>query len=511
QPAVVAGQGVEWPEISLTPVVGGLSSPVYVTHAGDGSERIFIVEQVGRIRIFQDGALLSPAFLDIGDRVSCCGEQGLLGLAFPPEYASKGYFYVNYTDLVGDTVVARYHLTADPNVADPESEQILLEVDQPYANHNGGYLGFGPDDGYLYITLGDGGSGGDPQENAQDPTTLLGKILRIDVENSPDPFGYLIPPTNPYTDTTGYLGEIWALGVRNPWRLSFDRLTYDLYMGDVGQGAWEEINFQPASSPGGENYGWDCYEGNHSYEPEGCGPASDYVFPVTEYSHSFGCSVTGGYVYRGPAYPRMQDVYFYGDYCSGRIWGLQHTGSEWVEQLLLDSSESISSFGEDEAGNLYLTDLSGTVFEVVDSVAATATPTPTQIPPSPTAISTATATLRPATTTPSATAQATQPSTATALATNTSAAAPPTSTTTATSATTPNPTHSATAVGPSPTATATSSNSLPTATPTSTSFAIPSATPTQIADRPTRTPSATATEAPGTRPYYLPFAAKSDD
>jgi glucose/arabinose dehydrogenase len=358
----------------------GLQSPIHITQAGDGSGRLFVVEQTGRIRIIQGGALLGTPFLDISDRVSCCGERGLLSVAFPPDYASKGYFYVNYTQQSGDTVVARYSVSADPDIADRESEEVVLTVDQPYANHNGGQLAFGPADGYLYIGMGDGGSGGDPQNRAQDPGELLGKLLRIDVESGTRP--YAVPVTNPYTQTVGYRGEIWALGLRNPWRFSFDRQTADLYIGDVGQGAWEEIDFQPASSRGGENYGWRIMEGNHCYNSGTCNQTG-LVLPVAEYNHSLGCSVTGGMVYRGQDYARMQGIYFYGDYCSGRLWGLRREGNTWQSALLLDTAYSITTFGEDESGNLYLADYgTGDIYLLGDVIPATptATATPTHAP-----------------------------------------------------------------------------------------------------------------------------------
>jgi glucose/arabinose dehydrogenase len=372
-PGFAIAQGsMQWPEVVLAPQVSGLEIPVHITHAGDGSGRLFVVEQPGRIRIVQAGALLNTPFLDITDRVGCCGERGLLSVAFPPDYLSKGHFYVNYTDGSGTTVVARYHITDDPNLADPASEEVVLTVSQPYANHNGGQLAFGPRDGYLYIGMGDGGSAGDPENRAQNPGSLLGKMLRIDVESGVVP--YAIPPTNPYTQTTGYRAEIWALGLRNPWRFSFDRLTGDLYIGDVGQGQYEEIDFQAASSHGGENYGWRIMEGTHCYNSEIC-DQTGLVLPVVEYDHSQGCSVTGGMVYRGQSYPRMQGVYFYGDYCSGRIWGLRQDGSAWQSALLTDTSHRISSFGEDEAGNVYLVDYGGGVYLIVDTVVATPTHT----------------------------------------------------------------------------------------------------------------------------------------
>ncbi len=345
-----------WPRISLTKVVGGLSQPTHLTHAGDRSGRLFVTEQQGRIRIVRNGALLTRPFLDIANRVSCCGERGLLSVAFPSNYATKKYFYVNYTNVAGNTVVARYRLTNNPNIADPNSEQIILTVQQPYANHNGGQLAFGRD-GYLYIGMGDGGGAGDPQNNAQNPASLLGKMLRIDVESGGTPTAfYSIPPTNPFIQTAGYRPEIWALGLRNPWRFSFDRRTGDLYIADVGQSAYEEVNVQLASSPGGENYGWKIMEGAHCYNSNTCNPTG-LVLPVAEYGRSQGCSITGGMVYRGWKYRSMWGTYFYGDYCTGRIWGLKPKPTGWQSALLLDSPHNISSFGEDQVGNLYITDL----------------------------------------------------------------------------------------------------------------------------------------------------------
>ncbi len=354
----------DWPPISLVMWSDGLSRPVHIANAGDNSERLFVVEQAGRIRIIKDGALWNTPFLDIASRVSCCGERGLLSVAFPPDYASKGYFYVDYTDTSGDTVIARYGLTGDPDAADPDSEQVILTVDQPYANHNGGQLAFGPD-GYLYIGMGDGGSAGDPGNYAQNPDSLLGKILRIDTESPGDPATYVIPPTNPYTQTAGYRGEIWALGLRNPWRFSFDRQTGDLYIGDVGQSSYEEIDYQPASSPGGENYGWKIMEGSHCYNAQSCDD-SGLTPPVWEYSHAEGCSVTGGMVYRESGHPSIYGIYLYGDYCSGRIWGLKHDGDAWQNALLYDADFRIASFGEDESGYLYVTDyLGGAIYRIM--------------------------------------------------------------------------------------------------------------------------------------------------
>ena len=349
--------------ITLTRHVGGFNQPVHITHAGDGSQRLFVVEQEGRIRIVKNQTLLSTPFLDISTRVSCCGERGLLSVAFPPNYASKGYFYVNYTNNDGNTVVARYRVTSDPDVANPNSEEIILTVEQPFPNHNGGQLAFGPD-GYIYIGMGDGGSGGDPQGNGQRPETLLGKLLRIDVESGTQP--YAVPANNPFVQSRFYRSEIWALGLRNPWRFSFDRQTGDLYIGDVGQGTYEEINFQPRASFGGENYGWNIMEGKHCFNSDSCNQ-SGLVLPIVEYSHSEGCSVTGGVVYRGQQYPRLQGVYFYGDYCSGTIWGLKVTGTTVQNGRLLDTPYSVSTFGEDEAGEVYLADLgNGDIYRVTD-------------------------------------------------------------------------------------------------------------------------------------------------
>src|SRR4030095_15339060 len=260
-----------------------------------------VVEQEGRIRIVKSQTLLSTPFLDISARVSCCGERGLLSVAFPPNYANKGHFYVNYTNNDGNTVIARYRVTSDPDVANLNSEEILLTIEQPFANHNGGQIAFGPD-GYLYIGMGDGGSAGDPQGNGQRPETLLGKLLRIDVESGMTP--YAVPSNNPFVQSRFYHGEIWALGLRNPWRFSFDRQTGDLYLGDVGQGSYEEINFQSRASFGGENYGWNIMEGKHCFNSDSCNQTG-LVLPIVEYSHSEGCSVTGGVVYRGQQYPRL--------------------------------------------------------------------------------------------------------------------------------------------------------------------------------------------------------------
>ncbi|HEX8502759.1 MAG TPA: PQQ-dependent sugar dehydrogenase [Pyrinomonadaceae bacterium] len=378
-----AAQGSQLPALELRPPLGGFTAPVGVTNAADGSNRLFVVEQGGRIRVVKNGALLPTPFLNISARISSGGERGLLGLAFPREYARKGYFYVNYTNPAGDTIISRFQRSAaDPDVADPASEQILLTIGQPFANHNGGQLAFSQRDRMLYVGMGDGGSGGDPGNRAQNPADLLGKILRIDTETG-RPYTYTSPPTNPFVTAAGFRPEIWALGVRNPWRFSFDRLTADLYVADVGQGSWEEVNFQPAASAGGENYGWRIMEGTHCFNPNPCNPAG-LTPPIVEYGHGAGdCSVTGGYVYRGFPYPRMQGLYFYGDFCTGRIWALRRESGVWQNSLLLDTSIQISAFGEDEPGNLYVVSYgAGQIHELVDAgqtPVPVATPTPTDV------------------------------------------------------------------------------------------------------------------------------------
>jgi glucose/arabinose dehydrogenase len=358
-PGIGIAQASSLPRVSLTSVASGVSQPTHVTNAGDGSDRLFVVERQGRVRIIQNGTLLPTPFLDISSIVgSSSGEQGLLSVAFPTGYASKGYFYVNYTDRSGDTVIARYRNANSPNTANPSSGEVLLTIDQPFTNHNGGQLAFGAD-GYLYIGMGDGGSAGDPQRNAQNPTSLLGKMLRIDVESGATT--YAIPGSNPFVGTRDpnnqVRDEIWASGLRNPWRFSFDRLTGELYIADVGQSAYEEVNYQPVTSRGGENYGWNITEGSSRYN-NNPGDLTGLVLPVGGYDHSQGSSITGGFVYRGPVISSYQGVYFYADFINGRIWGLQREGATWQSTLLLDTSYNISTFGEDEAGNLYVADFS---------------------------------------------------------------------------------------------------------------------------------------------------------
>jgi glucose/arabinose dehydrogenase len=355
-------------------LVSGLADPVFVTHAGDGSQRLFVVEKPGTVRILANGELLPQPLLDITDRVRSSGsEQGLLGLAFPPNFTGSGYFFVNYTGRDGRTVVSRFQVGTDPNRADAASEFTVLEIAQPAANHNGGMLAFGPD-GYLWIGTGDGGAANDRFRNGQNPGTLLGKMLRLDVTSDPAQ-PYVVPADNPWI-TDDWNGqdvrdEVWAVGLRNPWRYSFDRLTGDLWVADVGQNTYEEINHVPAEQKGypngGLNFGWPIMEGTRCFpDSAGCDPAG-LVIPVADYTHAEGgCSVTGGYVYRGAQFPALDGVYFFGDYCSGYIWTLHaNEDGAWRQDRVLQSGLAISSFGEDEAGELYVTDLGGGLYRLV--------------------------------------------------------------------------------------------------------------------------------------------------
>jgi glucose/arabinose dehydrogenase len=331
-------------------IAGGLHRPLDIQSAADDSGRLFIVEKPGTIRIYQAGELLKTPFLNITARVNDLDrEQGLLGLAFHPSYEQNGYFYVNYIDAGGDTVISRFH--AQGNAADPNSETIFLKIQQPYTNHNGGALAFGPD-GYLYLGLGDGGGSGDPFGNAQNTNHLLGKILRIDVDHG-EP--YSIPADNPFGN------EVWAYGLRNPWRISFDRMSGDLWIGDVGEYQWEEINYLPADSAGGVNFGWSIMEGSHGYDGP---PQLSLRWPVAEYHHKDGCAVTGGYVYRG-SMPEWNGIYLYGDYCTGFIWGTIVSNTSSQTELLFESGKVITSFGQDEAGELYLASDNGEVYKLV--------------------------------------------------------------------------------------------------------------------------------------------------
>lgn len=394
----IAGAQVIGPAstLSFEEVGSGFELPVHITHADDGSGRLYVVEQRGRIRILKNKTI-QGTLLDIRDRVRAPGagggtEEGLLSVAFPPQYSEKGRFYVYYTNKDGDNVLSRFHLMENQSTASPSSEEQIIVFHHPiHQNHNGGQLSFGAD-GYLYIGTGDGGGAGDPFDNAQDPSSLLGKLLRIDVETSSPPapslpiVGYLplvaknaspgddpanlpyrIPPDNPFINQPDYRDEIWALGLRNPWRFSFDRQTGDLYIGDVGQATWEEVNYQPSSSQGGENYGWDIMEGFECYQSVSC-DKTGLTLPIHVYRTGVdGCAITGGFVYRGQANPSLKGIYIYGDYCRGTIWGLQKSGNAWVNQELASTTFFISTFGEDEDGELYLADRSSGKIYVIQS------------------------------------------------------------------------------------------------------------------------------------------------
>jgi glucose/arabinose dehydrogenase len=361
--------------LSTELVASGLNRPIYVA-APPGDARLFIVEQSGVIKLLKNGSVLATPFMDISSIVlttSAYSEQGLLGLAFDPDFATNRRFYVHYTNLDGNTTIARYEVdSGNPDVADLSTAQIVFAQAQPYANHNGGSINFGPD-GYLYFGLGDGGGAGDPGDRGQDPTTLLGKFICIDVSALP----YTIPPTNPFVGKATVLDEIWAIGLRNPYRWSFDRSTGDMWIGDVGQASWEEIDFDPAGGAGGVNYGWSLMEGLHCYDPPvNCG-SDTLQLPIYEYSHDAGeCSITGGYVYRGAAIPELQGYYLFGDYCSTRLWALEYDGNEVTTVLDLTADlnpggqiDELAGIGEDGDGELYLVDRdaagSGEVYKVI--------------------------------------------------------------------------------------------------------------------------------------------------
>lgn len=360
QPAIVVTQITSVPE------------PVDITGAGDASNRLFIVDKDGKIRIYNltINTLLTDNFLDINTQVLNSGERGLLGLTFHPNYEVNGYFYVNYVHTGGNTRISRF-TNSTPASNGPvvvSTELILLDIPQPFDNHKGGDLTFGPD-GYLYIALGDGGSGGDPGNRAQNPAELLGKMLRIDVDNTSSGLNYAIPPTNPFYNSTTARKEIWALGLRNPWRFSFDRLTGDMWIADVGQNAWEEVDFQPAGSPGGANYGWRCYEGNHAYNTAGCGPMSSYAGPVFEYDHSFtngGLSITGGFVYRGTDAPALQGWYVVADFISDNFWLVKSDGTFQL-QPSVPVITNVVTFGEDDNGELYVSNYDGPIYKITSN------------------------------------------------------------------------------------------------------------------------------------------------
>jgi glucose/arabinose dehydrogenase len=354
---------VEAQDVVLQQFVGGLNQPVALTHAGDS--RLFITQQIGTVVIYDAAGLRTTPFLDIRSLVLSGGERGLLSVAFHPHYSENGFFFVYYTNQSGNIVIARYKVSVtDPNRADAASGTILLTIPHPsFANHNGGQLQFGPD-GYLYLGTGDGGSGGDPNNHGQDLTQLLGKILRIDVDHG---LPYTLPASNPFFGQSSARNEIWAYGLRNPWRFSFDRENGDLWIGDVGQNAYEEVDLQPATSVGGENYGWRRMEGFHCFNPSSNCTSASFTMPVLEYSHAGGaCSITGGYRYRGTQIPALRGAYLYGDYCSGEIWRADPSGATWTSTRLFTTTLSISSFGEDSSGELYVLDVEkGIVYKII--------------------------------------------------------------------------------------------------------------------------------------------------
>ncbi len=353
---------------NLTTFASGIQHPVCIANAGDS--RLFVIDQAGYIDIVDSLGNVNPQpFFDIHGRVKYAGEEGLLGIAFHPQYATNGYFYVNYVGIGDSTHISRFKVkTGNPNEADTLSEFKLMTISQPFTNHKGGNLCFGPD-GYLYIGLGDGGGGnaGDPGNRAQNLMDYHGKMLRIDVNNGTP---YAIPATNPYSSSLSVYNEIWASGLRNPWRFSFDKLTGDLWIGDVGQSTSEELDLQPASSIGGENYGWRCYEGNLLYNDTGCVSANSYTFPIFTYPHNPECAVIGGYVYRGATTSPYYGYYFFADYCSDRIWALHKVSGSWVEDTIgIFPGNNFSTFGLDNKGQLYIAGLaSGNIYRVLSNI-----------------------------------------------------------------------------------------------------------------------------------------------
>ncbi len=344
--------------VDVAVAVSGFDSPVDVTNAGDGSGRLFVVEQAGRIRLIKDGVLVERPFLDITGRIASGGERGLLGLAFHPDYPTDPRFFVDYTDRDGNTVVSQFTVSgADPDSGDPNSEVVLMHIAQPFANHNGGAVVFGPD-GMLYIATGDGGSAGDPQGNGQRLDTYLGKILRVDVDVAPgSSTAYQVPADNPFATTAGAKPEIWFYGLRNPWRIRFDRETDDLWIGDVGQNAWEEIDVARAGQKG-LDYGWNIMEATHCFNPSsGCDPTGLTV-PVAEYDHSLGCAVIGGVVVRDPRQGRLDGGYLFGDACSDNLWLMDPAGDELrAATLVAKMGRTLSSIGEGEDRSVYATSL----------------------------------------------------------------------------------------------------------------------------------------------------------
>ncbi len=374
--------------VSSIPIAEGFKKPVYICQPPGDDQRLFVLEQKGVIKIIKDRKVVRKPFADLRDRthnpIMPGDERGLLGLAFHPLYKANGFLYINYVDKEDYTIISRFSVSSDPERLNNLSEKILIRLKQPFANHNGGHMTFGPD-GYLYISVGDGGKWGDPYNNAQNLETMFGKILRIDVDNG-NP--YAIPDDNPFIGVENAQEEIWLYGLRNVWRFSFDRLTGDIYLGDVGQDSWEEIDFLAAAEAGGQNFGWRVMEGNHCYHPkEDCDPLG--VVPILEYPNDAnymkvlagmdvpnmdGCSVTGGYVYRGEMIPQLQGVYLFADYCSGNIWSFREMEGKMTnfQNMTLDINlgggdftNNISSFGEDNAGELYIVDYNGIIFKLM--------------------------------------------------------------------------------------------------------------------------------------------------
>ncbi len=348
--------------LDLELVASGFERPLSLVHAGDGSDRLFVAQQAGLVYVLKEGVRLEKPFLDISDRISCCGGRGLLGLAFHPDHEANGFFFAYYTDESGDSVISRFRVSSsDPNRGRAGSEREMYRFEQPTPGHNGGDLAFGPD-GYLYLASGDGSNGGDPDNSAQSLASPLGKILRFDVDG---PRG-VAPEDNPFVGDAAAVPEIWAYGLRNPWRISFDRDTGDFLIADVGQEIVEEVNFQPAASTGGDNYGWRLMEGSECFEPATDCDDGSLVAPVIEYRHDLGCSITGGYRYRGRRAETLRGHYVYGDFCSGTVWGAEpNRNGVWISRVLAETGLPIVTFGEAENGELYLVAFGGSVYRLV--------------------------------------------------------------------------------------------------------------------------------------------------
>jgi glucose/arabinose dehydrogenase len=364
---IARAQDASSPAIALTEIASGYTKPTFIANAGDGSGRLFIVEKRGLIKIVADGEQIDRAFLNITRLVRSKGnEQGLLSVAFHPRYEKNRQFFVEYNNLDGDLVIARYLVDPkDANVADHDSAEILLTVPKPNEDHNSGQLAFGPD-GYLYIGVGDGGANSEPERNAQRTDVLLGKVLRIDIDHEDADLPYAIPPDNPFVGNDDARPEIWAYGLRNPWRFSFDSATGDLFIGDVGLWMSEEVNIQPAGAAGGANYGWNIREGDLCHDQERAAEceSAELTSPAFYYHHELGCAIVGGYVYHGADFPELEGLYFVGDFCSGNLWTLAREGDAWIASEPTATGLNISTFGVDEAGELYLADFGGTIYRV---------------------------------------------------------------------------------------------------------------------------------------------------